>query len=494
MLRSEEWGISLKLDFRGLRFGIWIYYVLFALGILALLSILQMVMIRPYYRNNKIMVMREVADVIQSSILDPSFVTEANVEIAFQASVNNNACTIIYNEEGKIIYSADSLGAGCIFNQGMMLTGTQYNALVRENSLFYLFDSTQNEISELIINERSGQEMVLYGRKITGNLGNYYLYINSPIELLESTYQIFQTQFVVLTIAVLILSLIISVFFSERLAKPIVKMRETARELANGGYNIRFDGGDFTETKDLASSLNDATDKLSKVDELRKDLIANVSHDIKTPLTMVRAYAEMVRDISGDNKEKREEHLAVIIQEAQYLDELVLELSELAKMQSGNYELNISQFDLADKVREITMLCRGLFEQHNIHYDLVTPESVLVSADETKIGQVIYNFINNAIKYSEDHTNVFIVCQDFGDTVRVSIQDEGSGISEKDMDYIWDRYYKIDKSFKRSSKGTGLGLAIVKAILDSHGAVFGVKSEEGKGSYFWFELSKEDAK
>lgn len=484
----------MKLDLKGLRFGIWLYYVTFALGILALLGFLQISMIKPYYRDNKIIAMKEVADTIQASIIDQQYIDEKDVETAFQATVKNNVCAIIYNEDGKIVYSADSLGAGCIFGQSLSIAENTYAALRRENSFRGLFDSGIGEISELFRNNRIDQEMILYGRKINANMGTYYLYVNSPVELMDFTYEVFQNQFGTLTVGVLLLSLAVSMFLSARLASPIVKMRTSAKELAQGNYEISFEGGSFSETKELASALNDATSKLNKVDELRKDLLANVSHDIKTPLTMIKAYAEMIQDISGDIPEKRNEHLQVIIDEVEYLDHLVKELSELSKMQSGTYDLNITQFDLSQKVREITKLCKGLFEQRHMHYELVTVESVLVSADETKIGQVIYNFIVNAIKHSEEHTCVFITCQDFGDTVRVSVQDEGKGISEAELPYIWDRYYKIDKGFKRSSKGTGLGLSIVKAILDTHQAEFGVDSKEGNGSTFWFELKKEDAK
>lgn len=485
----------MKLDLKGLRFGIWLYYVTFALGMLALLGFLQISMIKPYYRDNKITAMKEVADTIQASMIDRLYIDEKDVETAFQTTVKNNVCAIIYNEGGQIVYSADSLGAGCIFSQSLSISEINYPALRRENSFRELFESNQaDEISELFRNNRIDQEMILYGRKIKANMETYYLYVNSPVELMDFTYEVFQNQFGTLTIGVLLLSLAVSMFLSARLASPILKMRSSAKELAQGNYEISFEGGSFSETKELATALNDATAKLNKVDELRKDLLANVSHDIKTPLTMIKAYAEMIQDISGDIPEKRNEHLQVIIDEVEYLDHLVKELSELSKMQSGTYDLNITQFDLSCKVREITKLCQGLFEQRHMHYELSTVESVLVSADETKIGQVIYNFIVNAIKHSEEHTCVFITCQDFGDTVRVSVQDEGKGISEAELPYIWDRYYKIDKGFKRSSKGTGLGLSIVKAILDTHQADFGVDSKEGNGSTFWFELKKEDAK
>ncbi len=484
----------MKLNFKGLRFNIWLYYILFAIGILVLLGTLQSAIIRPYYRDNKINSMINVADIIEENILTNNKVSEVEVETAFHASVNNNVCAVAYNRNNEIVYTIDSLGAGCVFNQTILFEELSYGALNQSNSLKEYLTLNQGEISELFRNEQVDQEMILYGREVEGLMDTYYLYVNSPVEILDFTYEVFQTQFGVLMMTVLVLSIVISLFLSGRLARPIVHMRSSAKELANGDYKVIFEGKSFTEINELADSLNDATYKLSKVDELRKDLMANVSHDIKTPLTMIKAYAEMIQDISGDNKIKREEHLKVIVDEVEYLDKLVLELSELSKMQSGTYNLNITQFDLAQKLREIIGLCQVLFEQKKMHVELVTPQVALVSADETKIGQVIYNFITNAVKHSDENSNIYITCQDFGDTVRVSVQDEGSGIKEEDIDYIWDRYYKIDKGFKRSSKGTGLGLAIVKAILDTHEATYGVQSKVGDGSNFYFELKKEDAK
>ncbi len=461
---------------------------------LAFFGMLQTVITGPYYRDNKIQAIEQVANTIESSLLSSAHLTSDHIEEAFEASVLNNVCAIVYNQWGDIVYETDSLGVSCMLSQTVELDGVSYGALSHSNSLKDVIATTNGDTSISLDNTHTNQEMLLYARKVDALLDTYYLYINSPVELLDFTYEVFQTQFVLLTATVVLLSLIISLFLSGRLAGPIIKMRSSARTLAHGEYDVQFDGGSFTETKELAHSLNDATYKLSKVDELRKDLIANVSHDIKTPLTMIKAYAEMIQDISGDNKVKREEHLQVILDEVTYLDSLVLELSELSKMQSGTYDLNVTQFDLALKVRDITKLCKGLFEQKDMHVELATPEVCFVSADEVKIGQVIYNFISNAIKHSEESTNVYITCQDFGDTVRVSVQDEGKGIKPEEIQYIWDRYYKIDKGFKRSSKSTGLGLAIVKAILDTHEAQFGVESKEGDGSNFWFELKKEDAK
>lgn len=493
MSRFEEWGISLKLDFKGIRFHIWLYFVLFALGILALFGILQNVLIEPYYRDTKISAIQEVADLIQLNMIDSNVVDQAMNDEIFRISVNNNVCALIYNDKGNIVFSTDALGSSCIFNQSFSIGGESFRSLNSMNSLKDVIIANGNELSEVFRNTKSNQEMILYARYIRANMANYTLYVNSPVELLDSTLEIFTTQFMILTAALLVLSLILSVFLSNRIAYPIISMRQPANELASGNYDVNFKGGHFTELDDLASTLNTATEKLSKVDELRKDLIANMSHDIKTPLTMIKAYAEMIQDISGDNPKKRAEHLDVILKEVDYLDHLVTDMSELSKMQSGNFEIKLSLFDLREVAEEIMILMQALAEEKQITMHLQCPESVLVSADEIKIKQVIYNFMSNAIKHSNHGTNVQLQITDKNGIVKVMVIDNGPGIKEEELPYIWNRYYKIDKGFRRSAKSTGLGLAIAKAILDTHEANYGVVSEEGKGSCFWFELVIEDA-
>lgn len=483
----------MKLDLKGIRFHIWLYFVLFALGILALFGILQNVLIEPYYRDNKISAIQNVADVIVESMIESEIVDQTMTDEVFRVSVNNNVCALIYNDQGQIVFSTDALGSSCIFNQNFSLGNESYRSLNSVNSLKDVIIQRGNELSEVFRNTKSNQEMILYARYIRSNLANYTLYVNSPVELLDSTLEIFTTQFTVLTAALLVLSLILSVFLSNRIASPIISMHHPATELASGNYDVNFNGGPFTELDDLASTLNSATEKLSKVDELRKDLIANMSHDIKTPLTMIKAYAEMIQDISGDNPVKRNEHLDVILKEVDYLDHLVTDMSELSKMQSGNFEIKLSQFDLIEEIEDVVLLMKGLCDEKSIQMSVNAPECVLVSCDRVKIKQVIYNFVSNAIKHSGSGTAVEIEVTDRDGIVKVMVKDNGPGISEDDLPYIWDRYYKIDKGFKRSLKSTGLGLAIAKAILDTHGANYGVISEEGKGSCFWFELEVEDA-
>lgn len=479
----------MKLDRHGITFNIWMSFVLFAVIVMVLLGTLQVLLIKPYYRNNKAATVREISTQIADYIVNQNGSSSA-VSRAFQVTVDNNVCVAIYNEEGRMIYDADSLGSGCVFHASSS-SSTSASINFRDgNALKNLVNENNGEVSLNLTNNRTSQEMVVYGKKISSNLLNLYLFVNSPLEPVDSIVNFFSQQYLLYTFFVIIVASIISIFISSRLTKPIVNIRKSADRLAKADYSVKFNGGRFTETKDLAETLNGATEKLSKIDELRKDLIANVSHDIKTPLTSIRAYAEMVRDVSGDNPAKRTEHLDVIIEEADYLNKLVVDMSELSKMQSGNYVLKQSNFDLSQVILNVVKLNQVMIEEGKLNVVTDIPESLIVYGDEIKITQVIHNFLSNAIKHSSEGKTITIKAWRLSDeeTARVEVIDEGEGISKEELPYIWDRYQKSSRSFSRSMTSTGLGLAIVKAILDTHHARYGVVSEVGKGSMFWFEL------
>lgn len=480
----------MKLKFKGVQFQILITFLSFALGILVILIGLQSVLIKPYYRNIKSNTAKAVATQIES-ILTKEEINQASLDEILSAAISYNVCPIIYYENGRLAYDPENLGASCIFNQSIRLNGDMRIRPTREGAAFLsLIDETENEFSQIIENPKTKQETIIYGTKIQSDLVNYYLFVNSPIDPLDTTLEIFTSQYFYMALIVLGIAVIFSAFFSKSISRPILKIKSSADELAQGNYDVHFEGKSYTEIEELAHTLNEAADKLGKVDELRKDLIANVSHDIKTPLTMIRAYAEMIKDISGDIPAKREEHLDVIVKETEYLDRLVLDMQELSKMQSGTYELNCSYFNIKDKVNEIVLLYQGLINEHQILLNIECENDYTVYGDEIKIGQVIANFISNAIKHSSDGTTITIRIKNRKRKVRIEIADNGSGIAPEDLPYIWDRYYKINKKFKRSSNGSGLGLAIVKAILEAHGLEYGVESELNKGTTFYFEMEE----
>lgn len=317
-----------------------------------------------------------------------------------------------------------------------------------------------------------------------------YLFIFSPLTAVSSTIDILARMLIIITIIALITGLILSMVLSKRVSRPLMNMKASAAEFAEGNYNIHFDGSGYAETEELAATLNFAADEMSKSDRLQKDLIANVTHDLKTPLTMIKSYGEMIRDLSGDNPEKRNRHLNVIITEADRLNDLVNDLTVLSKMQANVDALNCSDVDLAVIARDSLDSFAIYKEQYGFTFDIFTDGNTIVQADEKKIRQVFINLLGNAIRYSSDNKYICIRIQGHADHIRCEIEDHGQGISPEDQQYIWDKYYKSSRNQSRTSKGTGLGLSIVKQIFILHHARYGVNSTEGAGSCFWFELSR----
>ena len=340
-----------------------------------------------------------------------------------------------------------------------------------------LKQSDDNYITKIAQNENFKSKEIFYCTSIYTDDSDKqaYLFIESSIEPIDSTVSIIREQLIYITIILFELAFIVTMYISKRLSKPIVDITNTAKKFGEGDYTVEFNGHGYCEIEELSTVLNNAKDEIQKVSELRKDLIANISHDLRTPLTMVKAYAEMIRDLSGDNPVKRQEHIQVIIDEADRLSSLVNNLLELSKLESGNAELKLTDFSIVDKY--------------------IPDEDRVITADIAKLDQVIYNFINNAINYTGDNKVIRIKQINKADAVRIEVTDNGKGISKELLPKIFDRYYR-DAKVKRDVVGTGLGLSICQEILKAHGFAYGVQSEEGKGSTFWFEakIAKQESK
>ena len=239
------------------------------------------------------------------------------------------------------------------------------------------------------------------------------------------------------------------------------------------------------EISELADTLDCARKELSKVEGLRRELIANVSHDLRTPLTMIAGYAEMMRDIPDENKS---ENVQIIIDEAQRLSVLVNDLLDISKMEEGTGELVFETIDLTQTVQRILTRYTKLVSYEGYKINFSYDRHVFVKGDALRLGQVIYNLLNNAINYTGSDKYIEVRQTMDNGYVKISVIDSGEGIPKEQMKYIWERYYKVDKTHKRASIGTGLGLSIVRKILIQHQAEYGVVSAEGTGSEFWFAL------
>lgn len=284
-------------------------------------------------------------------------------------------------------------------------------------------------------------------------------------------------------------SVVASWLFSRWFTKPLTKLSHATRQLAEGDYSVRVNVPETDEIGLLAADFNHMAGEVSRAAQLQRDLLANVSHDLRTPLTLIKGYAETVRDLTGDNPEKRTAQLDVIVDETDRLSGLVNSVMELSKMSSGTDKPEKVRFDLSQLCEEVAQRYEAVCAQngYTLKLELPDPETdCTISADPAMMERVLHNLLGNAMHHIGPD-NVFILRVNAPEkgTVRVEVADHGAGIAKEDLPYIFDRYYRSRSD--AGKVGTGLGLSITKAILQSHGFRFGANSTLGEGSCFWFE-------
>ena len=387
----------------------------------------------------------------------------------------NNICIEIL-KNNNVLYSSGTNNS-CIL---------QDSKTIRKNKNKFI-NGFEKNITFTAYNYIYNDEIFIYGQKLDdGNV----IFIGTPLKIMGSISDVIQKEFIYGTFFALIISFLVAYFVSNKVSKPISKMTMESKKMASGNYDLNFDESSIIEINELANTLNNTSKELSKTENLRRELLANVSHDLKTPLTLIRANAEMVRDITFNNEEKRNNNLSVIINETERLNLLVEDILDLSKAQSKTMKLEVRRVNLNELVKSILTRYNVLKERDGYNIIFKSDAVFLVKADVKKLEQVIYNLINNAINYTGSDKVVKINLIDHKNFVRLEVVDTGKGIKKEDLKYIWDKYYRADKSYHRGTLGTGLGLSIVKNILELHGFKYGVQTSN-KGTNFYFDMPKE---
>lgn len=465
--------------FSTIKFKLWKYFVAFGATILIILWLLQTVFLNSFY---EVMKQREIVKI--GNTLKNEFKSEDFEYTLYNYAIKKGVSITVVNKEGRIIYPV-----------------TFWEFLLRPDRI----DFEDGELNKSFERVKRGKDyevsVIKYPRidsrviEYIGNLGDkykdsYYIFISSVLEPVDATTGVLKKILVLVSILSLFVGAILSYFFSKRFSKPLTDMSNTAKALENGNTQVFFKKGSYTEINNLAEALNRATYELKKTNNMRRDLIANVSHDLKTPLTVIKSYGEMIRDISGDNKDMRQEHIGTIIEEADKLTDLVNDLLDLSKLESGMEKLRISENNLGDLAEDVVARFKLQQEQAGYEFKIEKSGDLNICCDQNKISQVIYNLISNAINYSKDEKKILVKISQRENEVEFHVIDKGIGIDEDQLKSIWDRFYRVGDNHQRSSVGTGLGLYIVKSILDLHGFDYGVKSQKDKGSDFYFVARK----
>lgn len=458
----------------GIRWNLFAFLALFTVFVLLVVYVFQVLLLAPFYESEKKNELRLTASVIEANILSSDL-----KKTIYTLSGDYSICAILYDIDkghAKELVSSH-ISSGCVIhNIDARNFGGLYNKALSENGEYmktYSLDSLSSTVYVKTITDESGK--------------NYVLFLNADLAPVSAAIKTYTLQFRWISLILLAGALIFSFFMSKIVATPIIRLSRSVKKLAKGNYEEVFDGNGYREVRELSDALNYASEELSKSDELKKELIANVSHDLRTPLTMIRGYTEMMRDIPGENNA---ENAQIVIDETNRLSELVGDMLDLSRVQSGTRKINAERFDIADAVRKTMSRYEKLTEKDGYDISFICEGEAEIIADRTMMLQVIYNLINNAVNYTGEDKKVTVRLSSENERVRFSVTDTGSGIPKAELPYIWDRYYKVDKVHRRATVGTGLGLSIVKGILEAHGAVYGVESTPNVGSTFWFELPK----
>lgn len=450
-----------------LRIEIWKYLALFSLFILIFLWVFQVLFLNSYYEWVKTREIKQVAYTLKRNKNSKDL-----NQIIDNLSYEKSICIEITDANMNYLSTSSIVSRGCFMEN-------KYHSAYQSD---FILSGKKRQTYELM-NPRFHNKTLSYAIQLDDER---YAFINTSLDPMDSTANILKNQLIYVSIIVLALSFFSAYFISKRISNPIVKINDVAKKLAGGKYDVSFQvDEDIEEINELVSTLNYTKEELSKTESLRRDLMANVSHDLKTPLTMIKAYAEMTRDLNPD-QEKREENMNIITDEVDRLTLLVNDILELSKMQSKVEVLKLEEFDLVELIHNILKKFEILTEQEHYHFIFTQQEKIMIQADKKKMEQVIYNLFNNAIHYTGNDKTITVELERHHDTIMVKVIDTGNGINPKDLPYIWDKYYKDSKKHKRDSIGTGLGLSIVKNILKLHHFEYGVKSEKKKGTTFYF--------
>ena len=454
-----------------LRIELIIFLLIFVLSILGLIYFFQTTFLDSFYKESKINVLENIASEVKLSIENDDL-----DDYMDQITISNEVCVRVVSNNSKY----NNVGACSLKN----LDFNTINDIAKQTSdnggdkLFDLFRYHVNSESEL--------DIYIYSKLFDINDETVMVLVSTMITPIGATISTIKSQYVIIVGIVVVMTIILALILSHFIIKPIKKINDESKNLAKGEYDKSKVNFKIKEFDELNNTIDKANEDISKADKAKKELLANVSHDLRTPLTMIVGYGEMIRDLPEENNES---NINVIIDEAKRLSTLVDDLLDISRIENDNIKLNKKEVSLNDLLTNTYHQYEKYCEAQNVKLELKLSEDKIVSIDEARIKQVLYNFINNALNYNDKDNQLIILGSEIIDNkTRVYVYDNGEGISDKDINNIWDRYYKVDKLHKRSHIGSGIGLALSKQLLEAHNIKYGVESKVGEYTKFYFDL------
>lgn len=473
---------------------LWRYFALLAVAILGLLWIFQTLLLQGSYER---MVMHNVQN-IAASIADHA--SHEGFESWLNTTAGDNSLLIfVTDEQGQVLYATDEHSS--VYTVQATAAPDESSNPYRQNQeqswqrgqAHYLslpsgydnFLSLLQSSPDGIVSYTSGTAFI-YGFRLTVNGTKAAAYISTTLAAVGATVKIIRLQLLLVTAISLALAFGLAWLLARRFSAPVSRISVEAEKLAEGQFDAAGTKGFSTEMDALSDSLSQAAQDITEARAYQRDFLANISHDLRTPLTMIKGYAEMVRDISWRDEDKREKDLGVIIREADRLTALVNDIVDYSGMESGKAEIGTERFDLSRMAEDVASQFIPLCEQEGYTIERHIAPELKVIGDEAQLARVVYNLLDNALTYTGADKTVLLTVSENHGRVRVEVEDHDDGIPEEVLPYVWDRYFKAAQR-KRNKKGSGLGLAISREIIQRHQGTYGVNSG-GMGSVFWFEI------
>lgn len=420
---------------------------------------------------------------------------------------NNNFDIFIKAEDDVFIFSTDK-----DFYSTLNRINDIVDAETRENEIVY----KDNNMTIRRVNDESSN---LNYMLLSGILSNgYILYVRIPVVPMEESVKISNNTLLVIGGITIVIAAFVSSFVSKKFTEPILELNDIANKMSKLDFSQKYETTDTdNEINELGYSINTMSDKLertikqlrennielekdieekSKIDEMRKQFISDVSHELKTPIALIQGYAEGLIENVNTDEESRKFYAEVILDESNKMDKLVKQLLELMKLEYGKREFNNKKFNIVELIHEVIRKCNVMIEERNIDIKFYPTAPVYVYADDFYIDQVITNYFTNAIKHCDEvdgkkEIEIKITEHENNHKIRVSVFNTGENISEEDIGRIWGRFYKVDSSRNREEGGSGIGLSLVKAIMSNYENAYGAINQEN-GIEFYIELSTEE--
>jgi signal transduction histidine kinase len=476
----------------GIRGRVFLYFLVFTAALLLLLWVFQIVLLPDFYQLQKTEMLTSTMDTLVGNI------DNEDLQILVdRISETNDVCVMIINDRAEKLISSET-SRNCVITRMSPHDLARYSDLAKESNgaIYRIFNMGGIGKSEYDVNrfngpvppadDGNGRSMVAIRALQTSSGEQRVIFINAVITPVDAIVQTLSSQFLFIAVLMVLLSFVISLVLSRRIAQPIIGTNKAAMGLSESRFEPAVTNVSYREIEQLNVTLTLAAKNLRRVEEMQRELIANISHDLRTPLTLIEGYAEAMRDLPGENTP---ENMQVIIEETKRLTSLVNAILDYSASKNGQNRIEVRDYNLTDSIRNILTRYNKLTEQDGYQIHFIHTQDVTVRADEMKMSQVIYNLVNNALTYTGADKTVTVTQRITGTSVRVEVTDSGEGIDEQELPYIWTRYYRGQKPHKRQTVGTGLGLSIVKGILDNHRNPYGVLSNrQGGGTTFWFEL------